>query len=159
MERRILKQLYQSKRTGTQTSNDTDVDVIRLRHEGTKILPAGVNRKSLKFAGITLGDPDEVSAALVNAVAGSRSKLNTRMLPFLNSTLVKLQHKFCILQWAAGRRSLCGHLARGQSKEQTRRAFEEGDILFRATYEKLLQQPAGTFHPGRPGRQWHQPGT
>ncbi len=34
------KQLYQSKRTGTQTSNDTDVDVIRLRHEGTKILPA-----------------------------------------------------------------------------------------------------------------------
>jgi hypothetical protein len=91
------KQLYQSKRTGTQTSIDTDVDVIRLQHEGTKILPAEVNRKSLKFAGITLGDPDEVSAALVNAVAGSRSKLNTRMLPFLNSTLVKLQHKFCIL--------------------------------------------------------------
>ena len=121
------KQLYQSKRTGTQTSIDTDVDVIRLQHEGTKILPAEVNRKSLKFAGITLGDPDEVSAALVNVVAGSRSKLNTRMLPFLNSTLVKLQHKFCILQWAAGRRSLCGYLARGQSKEQTRRAFEEGE--------------------------------
>jgi hypothetical protein len=150
------KQLYQSKRTGTQTSIDTDVDVIRLQHEGTKILPAEVNRKSLKFAGITLGDPDEVSAALVNAVAGSRSKLNTRMLPFLNSTLVKLQHKFCIWQWAAGRRSLCGYLARGQSKEQTRRAFEEGDTLYRATYEKLLQQPAGTFHPGQPGRHMEQ---
>jgi hypothetical protein len=35
------KQLYQSKRTGTQTSNDTDVDVIRLRHEGTGQNPAG----------------------------------------------------------------------------------------------------------------------
>jgi hypothetical protein len=96
------KQLYQSKRTGDQTSIDTDVDVIRLQHEGTgtrrRILPAGVNRKSLKFAGITLGDPDEVSAALVKAVAGDRSKLKTRMIPFLNSPLVKLQHwhKFCI---------------------------------------------------------------
>jgi hypothetical protein len=59
------KQLYQSERTGTQTSIDTDVDLIRLQHEGTRILQAGVNRKSLKFAGITLGDLDEVSAALV----------------------------------------------------------------------------------------------
>ena len=130
--------------------------MIRLRHEGTRILPAGVNRKSLKFAGITLGDPEEVSEARVRAVAGSRSKLRTRMIPFLNSPLVKLQHKFCILQGAAGTRSLCCHLARGQSKEQTRRAFEEGAILFRATYEKLLQQPAGTFHPGQPGRHMEQ---
>ncbi len=138
------KQPYQSKRTGDQTSIDTDVDVIRLQHEGTRILPAGVNRKSLKleFAGITLGDPDEVSAALVKAVAGDRSKLKTRM----------------ILQGAAGGRSLCCHLARGQSKEQTRRALEEADILFRGTYEKLLQQPAGTFHPptGQPGRHKEQ---
>jgi hypothetical protein len=58
------KQLYQSKRTRDQSSIDSDVDVIRLRHEGTQILPAGVNRKFLKFAGITLGDPDEVSEAL-----------------------------------------------------------------------------------------------
>jgi hypothetical protein len=152
------KQLYQSKRTGTQTSIDTDVDVIRLRHEGTRILPAGVNRNYLKFAGITIGDPDEVSKALVKAVrvAGDRSKLKTRMIPFLESPLVKLQHKFCILQVAAGPRSLCCHLARGQSKEQTRRAFEKGDALFTATYEKLLQQPAGTFHPGRPGRHKEQ---
>ncbi len=39
------KQLYQSKRTRDQSSIDSDVDVIRLRHEGTQILPAGVNRK------------------------------------------------------------------------------------------------------------------
>ena len=40
------KQLYQSetRRTGEQNSIDTDVDVIRLRYEGTKHLPAGVNR-------------------------------------------------------------------------------------------------------------------
>jgi hypothetical protein len=69
---------------------------------------------------------------------------------------VILQNKFCILQLAAGERSLCGYLARGQSKEQTRRAFEEGDILFRATYEKLLQQLAGTFHPGQPARHKEQ---
>jgi hypothetical protein len=39
------KQLHQSERTADQTSIDTDVDVItgRLRHEGTKSLPAGVN--------------------------------------------------------------------------------------------------------------------
>ena len=128
------KQLCQSKRTGPQASIDTDVDVIRLQHEGTRILPAGVNRNCLKFAGITIGDPDEVSKALVKAVAGNRSKLRTRMIPFLNSPLVKLQHKVCILQGAAGARSLCCHLARGQSKEQTRRAFEEGDALFTATY-------------------------
>ena len=80
------------------------------------------------------------------------------MIPFLDSPLVKLQHKFrvCILQRAAGPRSLCCHLARGQSKEQTRRAFEEGDTLYRATYEKLLQQPAGTFQPGQPGRHMEQ---
>jgi hypothetical protein len=52
---------------------------------------------------------------------------------------------------------LCGYLllvARGQSKEQARRAFEEAEILFRDTYKKLLQQPqsAGTFHPTQPGR-------
>ncbi len=29
------KQLYQSERTGDQASIDSDVDVIRLRHEGT----------------------------------------------------------------------------------------------------------------------------
>jgi hypothetical protein len=36
------KQLYQSERTADQASIDTDVDVIRLRHEGTRTLnPAG----------------------------------------------------------------------------------------------------------------------
>ncbi len=30
------KQLYQSKRTGDQVPIDSDVDVIRLRHEGTQ---------------------------------------------------------------------------------------------------------------------------
>jgi hypothetical protein len=63
------KQLYQSERTGAQTSIDTDVDMIRLRlgHEGTKILPAGVNRNYLKFAGICIGNEGKVShgAALV----------------------------------------------------------------------------------------------
>jgi hypothetical protein len=67
---------------------------------------------------------------------------------------VILQNKFCILQLAAGERSLCGYLARGQSKEQARRALDEAEIRFRDTYEKLLQQPAGTFHPGQPG--WHK---
>ncbi len=44
------KQLYQSERTGDQASIESDVDVIRLRYEGTKILPTGVNRSFLKFA-------------------------------------------------------------------------------------------------------------
>jgi hypothetical protein len=58
----------------------------------------------------------------------------------------KLQSKLCILQQAAGERSLFGHLARGQSKEQARRAFERAEITFSDTDEKLLQQPqaAGT---------------
>ena len=73
-----------------------------------------------------------------------------RMVPFLNSPLVKLQSKLCILQHAAGERPLCGYLARGQSKAQARRAFERAEITFSNTYEKLLQQPAGTFNPGQP---------
>jgi hypothetical protein len=80
------------------------------------------------------------------------------MVPFLSSPLVKLQHKLCILQSAAGERSLCNHFGRGQSKEQVRRAFEEAEILFSDTYEKLLQQPAGTFHPGQPGLHKEQAG-
>jgi hypothetical protein len=111
------KQLYQSERTGAQTSIDTvtDVDMIRLRHEpeGTKILPAGVNRSYLKFAGICIGNEDKVSAALVKAVTGDRSKLTNRMIPFLNSPLVTLQNKLVILQSAAGERPLYNHLARG----------------------------------------------
>ena len=81
------KQLYQSERTADQASIDTDVDVIRLRHEGTKILPAGVNRECLKFAGICIGNEGKVSAALVKAVTAGRSKLRKRMIPFLNSAL------------------------------------------------------------------------
>jgi hypothetical protein len=150
------KQLYQSERTGAQTSIDTDVDVIRLRHEGTKILPAGVNRDFLKFAGIRIGNEGKVSAALVKAVTGDRSKLRNRMLPFLNSSLVTLQNKLVILQRAAGERSLYNHLARGHSEEQAREAFEQAEILFSNTYEALLQQPAGTFHPGQPGRHKEQ---
>ena len=48
--------------------------------------------------------------------------------------------------------------ARGQTKEQARRAFEEAEILFRDTYEQFLQQPAlaGTFHPRQPGRHKEQ---
>jgi len=148
------KQLYQSERTGDQASNDTDVDKIRLRYEGTEHLPAGVNRSHLKFAGIFIGKEDKVSAALENSVAGSRSKLLNRMVPFLNSPLVKLQNKLCILQYAAGERTLDGHVARGQSKAQTEKAFELAKITFNVTYEKLLQQPAGTFNPGQPG--WHR---
>ncbi len=117
------KQLYQAERSGDhwQASIDSDVDVIRLRHEGTQILPAGVNRNCLKFAGIfTMGDPGKVSVALERAVAGPRSKLTNRMVPFLNSPLVNLQpeNKLCILHHdaAAGERSLAlrlfqvGHL-------------------------------------------------
>jgi hypothetical protein len=56
------KQLYQSERTGDQASIESDVDVIRLRYEGTKILPTGVNRSFLKFAGafVLVGDPGQV---------------------------------------------------------------------------------------------------
>ena len=79
---------------------------------------AGVNRNYLKFAGIFIGNEDKVITALENTVAGPRSKLISRMLPFLNSPLVKLQSKLCILQHAAGERTLCGYLARGQSKAQ-----------------------------------------
>ena len=80
------------------------------------------------------------------------------MVPFLNSPLVKLQSKLCILQHAAGERTLCGYLARGprQSKAQARRPFERAEITFSSTYEKLLQQPAGTFNPGQPGRHKEQ---
>jgi hypothetical protein len=136
----------------------SDVDEIRLRHEGTQILPARVNRECLKFAGICIGNEGKVSAALVKAVIGPRSKLRNRMIPFLNSPLVTLQNKFVILQLAGGERSLCGYLARGQSAEQapSRVACEETEILFSSTYEKLLQQPAGTFHPGQPGRHKEQ---
>jgi hypothetical protein len=129
------KQLYQSERTGAQTSIDTDsdVDMIRLRHEGTnlKILPAGVNRNYLKFAGICIGNEGKVSAVLVKAVTGDRSKLTNRMIPFLNlnSPLVTLQNKLVIQQWAAGERSLYNHLARGHSEEQAREAFEQAEIL------------------------------
>ncbi len=130
--------------------------MIRLRHEGTKILPAGVNGEYLKFAGICIGNEGKVSAALVKAVTGERSKLRKRMIPFLNSPLVTLQNKLVILQWAAGERSLCNSLARGHSEEQARAAFEQAEILFSNTYEELLQLPAGTFHPGQPGRHKEQ---
>ena len=98
------KQLYQSERTGEQNSIDADVDTIRLasRYEGTKHLPAGVNRNYLKFAGIFIGDEGKVIVALENAVAGPRSKLKDRMIPFLNSPLVSFQHKLCILQFNSG---------------------------------------------------------
>ena len=108
------KQLCQSdsERTGDQASTDSDIDIIRLRYKGTEILQAGVNRNFLKFAGICIGNTDKVSEALVKAVAGSSSKLRTpargRMIPFLNSPLVKLQHKLSIMQFAAGERTLCG---------------------------------------------------
>ena len=150
------KQLYQSERTGDQASIDSDIDLLRLHHEGTETLQAGVNRNCLKFAGICIGNTDKVSDALVKAVVGSRSKLKTRMVPFLNSPLVNLQHKLCILQLAAGPRTLCGFLCRGQTKAQAQTAFEQADILFSDTYEQLLQQPAGTFHPGQPGRHKEQ---
>ncbi len=75
-----------------------------------------------------MGNKGKVSAALVRAVTGPRSKLNNRMIPFLNlnSPLVTLQNKLAILQSAAGERSLCGYLlvARGHSAEQAREAFE-----------------------------------
>ena len=119
------KQLYQSERTGDQSSVDTDVDsdTTRLRHEGTKHLPAGVNRSYLKFAGIFIGkeDSDKVSAALENTVAGPRSKLRNRLLPFLNSPLVKLQSKLCILQHAAGEREHCvATSAEGRARRKLR---------------------------------------
>jgi hypothetical protein len=69
---------------------------------------------------------------------------------------VTLQNKLVILQRAAGERSLYNHLARGHSEEQAREAFEQAEILFSNTYEALLQQPAGTFHPGQPGRHKEQ---
>ncbi len=74
------------------------------------------------------------------------------MIPFLNSPLVTLQNKLVILQEAAGERSLYNHLARGHSEEQAREALEQAETLFSSTYEQLLQQPAGTFHPGQPGK-------
>ncbi len=102
----------------------------------------------------------KVSAALVKAVTGDRSKLpvTNRMIPFLTSPLVTLQNKLVILQEAAGERSLynLNHLARGHSEEQAREAFERAETLFSNTYEQLLQQPAGTFHPGQPGRHKEQ---
>ena len=64
--------------------------------------------------------------------------MKNRMVPFLNSPLVKLQSKLCILQQAAGERSLFCHLARGQSKEQARRAFERAEIIFSSTYESFF---------------------
>ena len=135
------KQLCQSARTEDQASIDSDIDVIRLRYKGTEILQAGVNRNFndfLKFAGICIGNTDKVSEALVKAVVGPRSKLRTRMVPFLNSPLVKLQHKLIIMQFAAGERTLCGFLGRGQTKAQAQRAFEQAEILFSDTYEQLL---------------------
>ena len=78
------------------------------------------------------------------------------MIPFLNSPLVKLQHKLIIMQFAAGERTLCGFLGRGQTKVQAQRAFEQAEMLFSDTYEQLLQQPAGTFHPRQPGRHKEQ---
>jgi hypothetical protein len=78
------------------------------------------------------------------------------MIPFLNSPLVSLQHKLCILQSAAGERSLFNFLARGQSKEQAQSAFWHAENLFRDTYEQLLMQPKGTFHPSHPGKHKEQ---
>ena len=69
---------------------------------------------------------------------------------------MRLQSKLCILQHASGERTLDCHLARGQSKAQARRAFELAEIAFSSMYEKLLQQPAGTFDPGQPGRHKEQ---
>ena len=48
-ERRLL---FQSERNGDQAPIDSDVDVTRLNYEGTMHLPTGVNRGSVKFAGL-----------------------------------------------------------------------------------------------------------
>ena len=43
-------------------------------------------------------------------------------------------------------------VSRGQSKEQALSAFWHAENLFRDTYEQLLMQPKGTFHPSHPGK-------
>ena len=48
-EKRLL---FQSERNGDQAPIDSDVDVTRLNYEGTMHLPTGVNRGSVKFAGL-----------------------------------------------------------------------------------------------------------
>jgi hypothetical protein len=111
--------------------------VIRLPHAGTIHLPAGVNRDYLNFAGIFIGETSKVSEALqkARAVAGPRSNLRNCMIRFLNSPLVSLQHRLCIMHFAGGQRPLVNHFARGQTKEQglqgsqcfsLRRAFDPG---------------------------------
>jgi hypothetical protein len=50
-----------------------------------------------------MGDRDKVNGAQVNAVAGPRSKLRNRMIPFLNSPLaLRLETSEQILHLAIG---------------------------------------------------------
>jgi hypothetical protein len=42
------------------------------------------------------------------------------------------------------------HFSTGQTKEQARTAFQQAEVPFRGTYEKLLMQPGGTFDLGQP---------
>ena len=49
---RNFELLFQSERNGDQAPIDSDVDVTRLNYEGTMHLPTGVNRGSVKFAGL-----------------------------------------------------------------------------------------------------------
>ena len=131
-------------------------EVTQHELEGTISLAGRVSRTCVRFAGAYIGTLRHVQKALERAVAGPTSKLRMRMQPFLNSNLVTTQDKLSILQYAAGPRSLAGHLARVQSEIQVARAFKLGDELFRATYAALLRQPEGTFDPGQPGRHFEQ---
>jgi hypothetical protein len=78
------KRLWQSERTGDhRASIDSDVDALRLNHEGTRHLPlaAGVNRGCLRFAGTYIGEPSKVSGALKKSRppfnAGPNSRLSS----------------------------------------------------------------------------------
>ena len=91
--------------------------------------------------------------ALENAVPGPRSKLKTRMIPFLGSPLVSFQHKLCILQSAAGERSLFGFLARGQPEpeskepEQAHSAFWHAENLFTESHWHLSSSSSTSSSP------------
>ncbi len=86
-----------------------------------------------------MGNKGKVSAALVKAVTGPRSKLRNRMIPFLNSPLVTvtIQNKFVILQLAAGEGSLCGYLRLARSLEGTGTARTRSRLERHSTRRKL----------------------
>ena len=109
------------------------------QHEGTISLAGRVCRTCVRFAGAYIGTLRHVQKALERAVAGPTSKLRMRMQPFLNSNLVTTQDKLSILQYAAGPRSLAGHLARVQSEIQVARAFKLGDELFDSEFGPRTQ--------------------